>query len=254
MIQITDFSFGYGKKYVLRNLNMTVKAKSLNALIGLNGVGKSTLFACLSKQYRSSHGSIFVKGRDICAYTYREYAQTVSFVPQVSAMSQTDNTVRNFLVSGRTPYLSLFSVPGKSEYAFMGRIAEKVGADHLLDKNFLELSGGQQQLISLTRALVQDTPIILLDEPMSALDLRNQAFMLNLIKELSDKGKTILFSTHDPNHALMLNCNVMLLKNGSIICEGAANSCLSNKYIQEIYGDDVEVLNHENRRICTLVQ
>lgn len=253
MIQITDFSFGYGKNDVLRDLNMAVKEKSLNVLIGLNGAGKSTLFACLSKQYRFSRGSIFVNGRDIRVYTYREYAQTVSFVPQVSAMSQTDNTVRDFLVEGRTPYLPLFSVPGKKEYEFMGRIAEKVGVSHLLDKNFSELSGGQQQLISLTRALVQDTPIILLDEPMSALDLRNQAFMLNLIKELSDKGKTILFSTHDPNHALLLNCNVMLLKNGSVVCEGTAGNCLSNEHVQEIYGDKVEVLKYENRRICTFV-
>lgn len=253
MIRITDFSFGYGKSYVLQDLNMAVKKRSLNALIGLNGAGKSTLFACLSKQHRLLRGSIFVNGKDICAYTYREYAQTVSFVPQVSVMSQTDNTVRDFLAKGRTPYLPLFSVPGRNEYEFMGGIAEKVGVDHLLDKNFSELSGGQQQLISLTRALVQDTPIILLDEPLSALDLRNQVFMLNLIKELSDMGKTILFSTHDPNHALVLNCNVMLLKNGSIVCEGTADNCLSNEHIQEIYGDKVEVLNYENRRICTLV-
>lgn len=254
MIQITDFSFGYGKNDVLRNLNMAVKARSLNALIGLNGAGKSTLFACLSKQYQFSRGSILVKGKDACAYTYREYAQTVSFVPQVSAMSRTDSTVRDFLVEGRTPYLPLFSVPGKSEYEFMGEVAERVGVAHLLDKNVSELSGGQQQLISLTRALVQDTPIILLDEPLSALDLRNQVFMLNLIEELSDKGKTILFSTHDPNHALVLNCNVMLLKNGAVVCEGTADSCLSNERVQEIYGDKVEILNYEKRRVCALAR
>lgn len=253
MIQITDFSFGYGENYVLQDLNMAVKSRSLNALIGLNGAGKSTLFACLSKQYRLLRGSIFVNDKDICAYTYREYARTVSFVPQVSAMSQTDNMVRDFLVEGRTPYLHLFSVPGKNEYEFMSEIAEKVGVDHLLDKNFSELSGGQQQLISLTRALVQDTPIILLDEPMSALDLQNQSFMLNLIKELAGAGKTIIFSTHDPNHALMLNCNVMLLKNGSIVSEGTADNCLSNEHIQEIYGDKVEIISYENRRICMLV-
>ena len=254
MIQITDFSFGYGKNDVLRNLNMAVKARSLNALIGLNGAGKSTLFACLSKQYQFSRGSILVKGKDVCAYTYREYAQTVSFVPQVSAMSRTDSTVRDFLVEGRTPYLPLFSVPGKSEYEFMGEVAERVGVAHLLDKNVSELSGGQQQLISLTRALVQDTPIILLDEPLSALDLRNQVFMLNLIEGLSDKGKTILFSTHDPNHALVLNCNVMLLKNGAVVCEGTADSCLSNERVQEIYGDKVEILNYEKRRVCALAR
>lgn len=254
MIQITDFSFGYGKNDVLRNLNMAVKARSLNALIGLNGAGKSTLFACLSKQYQFSRGSILVKGKDVCAYTYREYAQTVSFVPQVSAMSRTDSTVRDFLVEGRTPYLPLFSVPGKSEYEFMGEVAERVGVAHLLDKSVSELSGGQQQLISLTRALVQDTPIILLDEPLSALDLLNQVFMLNLIEKLSDKGKTILFSTHDPNHALVLNCNVMLLKNGAVVCEGTADSCLSNERVQEIYGDKVEILNYEKRRVCALAR
>ena len=78
--------------------------------------------------------------------------------------------------------------------------------------------------------------------------------MLNLIEELSDKGKTILFSTHDPNHALVLNCNVMLLKNGAVVCEGTADSCLSNERVQEIYGDKVEILNYEKRRVCALAR
>ena len=228
MIRITKVSFAYGKKRVLHNLDITIRPRSLTALLGANGTGKSTLFSCLSKQRRCSQGTILVSGKNINAYTYREYARIVSFVPQISESRRIDSTVRDFLVEGRTPYLPL------------------------LDCKFSELSGGQQQLVSLTRALVQDTPILLLDEPMSALDMHNQAFLIGLIQKLSDAGKTIIFSTHDPNHALMLDCQIVVLQNGAIACAGRASDCLTNELLREIYGSQVGVLRCGNRSICAL--
>lgn len=252
MIRITKVSFAYGKKQVLHNLDITIRPRSLTALLGTNGTGKSTLFSCLSKQRRCSQGTILVSGKNINAYTYREYARIVSFVPQISESRRIDSPVRDFLVEGRTPYLPLFSVPGRSEYLFMREVAEKVGIVPLLDCKFSELSGGQQQLVSLTRALVQDTPILLLDEPMSALDMHNQAFLIGLIQKLSDAGKTIIFSTHDPNHALMLDCQIVVLQNGAIACAGRASDCLTNELLREIYGSQVGILRCGNRSICAL--
>ena len=252
MIQIKDFSFCYGKKKILYDINIKSPYGSLNSLIGINGAGKSTLFACLSKQNNSMCKTIFVNNKDINQYSYREYAKIVSFVPQFSLINRVDSIVRDFLVEARTPYLPLFSVPGRKEYDFVEKIANKVGVTHLLSENFSKLSGGQQQMLLLTRALVQDTPIILLDEPMSALDLRNQALLLNLIKNLSRQGKTILFSTHNPNHALWLNCDVLLLQKGTIICQGSADVCLSNETLQKIYGDNVETIRFKNKKIVSL--
>ena len=107
-------------------------------------------------------------------------------------------------------------------------------------------------MVSLGRAMVQDTPVILLDEPMSALDLSNQSKLLILFRKLSHQGKTIIFSTHNPNHALSLNCNTILLKNGTVMCHDAANSCITTQNLKSIYGNNVKYINNNGELYCKL--
>ena len=121
-----------------------------------------------------------------------------------------------------------------------------------LDIEFNKLSGGEQQLILLARALVQDTPIILLDEPMSALDLKNQAFFLKTIKQLSKEGKTIIFSTHNPNHALVLDCDVCIIHNRKVFCNGKASEILSKDVISDIYGTETCIYENAGRKYCEI--
>lgn len=160
-------------------------------------------------------------------------------MPQLSSIRQIDYKVRDFMVEGRTPYLPAFAAPGKREYQFSEKIALKMGAAQYLDTPFCNLSGGQQQLVLLARALVQDTSVIILDEPMSALDLRNQAFLLRVIRQLAADGKTVLFSTHNPNHALLLGCEVILLDDGAVVCHGPARQCLSPENLRRVFGSSV---------------
>lgn len=239
MIEIKNLTFGYGKIPVLKNISLTIPPHSLTALIGLNGAGKSTLFRCLSKQEQITDRQILVNSQSIGRYSFREYARIVSVVPQLSSIRQIDYKVRDFMVEGRTPYLPAFSVPGKREYQFSEKIALKMGAAQYLDTPFCNLSGGQQQLVLLARALVQDTSVIILDEPMSALDLRNQAFLLRVIRQLAADGKTVLFSTHNPNHALLLGCEVILLDDGAVVCHGPARQCLSPENLRRVFGSSV---------------
>lgn len=253
MIDISHITFRYGKNTVFNDINLTIESQSLTAFIGLNGAGKSTLFSCLSKQNEISGGHIIVNGKNISSYSYNEYSKIVSVVPQLSSIKQIDYKVRDFMVEGRTPYLSAFAVPGVNEYRFSEKIAIKMGVDKYLNTNFTKLSGGQQQLVLLARALVQDTPIILLDEPMSALDLRNQSFLLKVIKQLSAEGKTVLFSTHNPNHALLLGCDVVMLKNGSVICHDTAARCMTKENLYHIFGDSVCLAGCEHGNTVTLV-
>lgn len=253
MIDISHVTFSYGKNTVLNDVNLTIKPQSLTAFIGLNGAGKSTLFSCLSKQNQISNGHIMVSGKNISTYSFKEYSKIVSVVPQLSSIKQVDYKVRDFMVEGRTPYLSAFAVPGIKEYRFSEKIAIKMGVEKYLDKDFTKLSGGQQQLVLLARALVQDTPIILLDEPMSALDLRNQSCLLKIIKQLSTEGKTVLFSTHNPNHALLLGCDVVMLKNGTVICHDTAEHCLTKENLYNVFGDSVQLTECDYGNIVALV-
>lgn len=252
MISLQNVSFSFGQKNVLYDINLKIKAGSLTALIGLNGAGKSTMFGCLSKQYNVTSGKITVKGKNIDQYSFRDYAKMVSLVPQLSSISRIDSKVRDFLVEGRTPYLPPFAVPGLNEYRFAESIASEIGISDYLESNFSKLSGGQQQMILLSRALIQDTPILLFDEPMSALDLKNQAFMMKMISKLSAKGKTILFSTHNPNHALVLGCDVILLHNGTTLAHDTAKNVLNESNLHIIFGDSVNLLEAEGIRSIIL--
>lgn len=252
MIDIRHITFRYGKNTVLNDINLTIEQNSLTALIGLNGAGKSTLFGCLSKQNEINNGEITVYGKNIKKYSFNEYAKIVSVVPQLSSIKQVDYKVRDFLVEGRTPYLPTFAVPGMNEYRFSEKIAVEMEIDKYLDIEFDKLSGGEQQLVLIARALVQDTPIIVLDEPMSALDLRNQSFLLRIIKQLSTEGKTVLFSTHNPNHALALACDVCIIHNNQVFCHGRASEVLSADVIREIYGTDICLYENAGRQYCEI--
>ena len=250
MIEISHVSFSYGQSIILHDISLTVHPRSITAIIGLNGAGKSTLFNCLSKQSEIRDGEIVVAGKNIADYSFNEYAKMVSVVPQLTSIRPVDYEVRDFMVEGRTPYLSTFAVPGLDDYSFFFFFAKKMGVDKYLDKEFSKLSGGEQQIVLLARALVQDTPIILLDEPMSALDLRNQAFLLKMIKKLSVEGKTVLFSTHNPNHALALNCNVCIIHDHRVIRYGTAAHVLTTDVIREIYGPDTCIYENRGRKFC----
>lgn len=245
MIEINHLTFSYGKRVVLNDISLNLRPQSLTAFIGLNGAGKSTLFGCLSKQNKVELGQIIVDEKNINHYSFKEYSKVVSVVPQLSSVRKVDYKVRDYLVEGRTPYLPAFSIPGLGEYQFSENIAGKMGITQYLDTNFSELSGGQQQLVLLTRALVQDTPIIILDEPMSALDLRNQAFLLRIIQQLSHEGKTVLFSTHNPNHALLLRCDVVLIKNGMVMNHANAEQCLTQESLSQVFRNSVRLANCE---------
>lgn len=253
MISLKNVSFAFDKKSVLTDVNLDIKRGSLTALIGLNGAGKSTLLGCLSKQYNITKGDIKVNGKKISDYSYREYAKVVSLVPQLSSVYRTGSQVRDFLVEGRTPYLSAFSVPGIEEYQFSEKIAHTIGISDYLGSDFSKLSGGQQQMVLLARALIQDTPILLLDEPMSALDLKNQSFMLKMIQQLSNQGKTVIFSTHNPNHALMLDCDVVLLYDGMVISHDSANESITKSNLLQVYGNSVKLAECDGQKTTIMV-
>ena len=252
MILIRDLCFSYGKKQVLQNINIRIASGSLNAIVGTNGVGKSTLFRCLSKQESVKNKMIFVDDKDVNEYTYQSYARKISLVSQLTKISGADLRVRDYMVEGRTPHMSLFSIPKQNDYLTVESVAKQLGIIELLGERVSDLSGGQQQLVALGRAMVQDTPVILLDEPMSALDLTNQLKLLKLFNQLIQQGKTVVFSTHNPNHALSLNCNTILLKNGTVMCDGKASKCLTNDNLHTIFSKQVGRIDYDGKYFCVL--
>ena len=198
------------------------------------------------------NGQILLYGKDINDYTRTELAKKIGFVEQMNHVARNDDSVRDYIVEGRTPYLSSFAVPNESDYAAAEECAYAVGCEALLDKRLSQLSGGELQMVLIARALTQDTPIIVMDEPMSALDLANQIVILKLIRELNTEGKTILLSTHNPNHAFVLGCQVGILNEGTVTGHGDCREVLTQDAIARVFGNGISILKIENDTYCEI--
>ena len=239
--KISNLSFKYDKKatkLVLDSINTEIKEGTINVLLGLNGCGKTTLIKLLAGLEKPTNGSIEYGDDNLQKIKIRDRAKIFSYVPQQANVTN-DIPVRQYLSYGTTNTLAFYEHPGKEEMELVEKTAERLHISHLLDKNLGEISGGELQIVLIACSLVQSTPIMLLDEPTSALDMKNQNLVLSILKEIAAEGKTIILSSHNPNHALFLDSNVILINEGKICREGTAKELIKVEILKPIYGDAV---------------
>ena len=240
-IKISNIAFKYDKKsanLTLNNINLELKDGSINVLLGLNGCGKTTLLKLLAGLEKPLSGAIHYDDKELSMVSIKERSKTFSYVPQHSYIVG-DIPVYDYLLFGTTNKLAFYQSPGEKEMQKVYSVADRLGITHLLDKKIGEVSGGERQIVFIACALMQDTPIILLDEPTSALDIKNQNKVLSVLKEISKEGRTIILSSHNPNHALFLDSNVVLMNKGIIATEGKAKDLITVERLTSIYGDHV---------------
>ena len=241
-IKTSNLSFKYDKKAakpVLNSINLELKEGSVNVLLGLNGCGKTTLIKLLAGLEKPTEGVILYDEQDLQTIRIKERAKKFSYVPQQANVTN-DVPVRQYLSYGTTNTLAFYEHPGKEEMKLVEDTAEKLHITHLLDKNLGEISGGELQIVLIACALIQRTPIMLLDEPTSALDMKNQNLVLSILKDIArEQNKTIVLSSHNPNHALFLDSNVVLIHDGVVREEGPAKELIKVEKLVPIYGDHV---------------
>ena len=240
-IKINNVSFKYDKRAktnTLENINLDIKDGSINVLLGLNGCGKTTLLKLLAGLEKPLEGTIKYNDKELSKISIKDRSKTFAYVPQHSYVVG-DIPVYDYLLFGLTNTLEFYQRPKEKEMQKVHEIAKRLNIEDLLDKNIGEVSGGERQKIFIACALLQDTDIILLDEPTSALDIKNQNIVLSLLKEISKEGKTIIFSSHNPNHALFLDSNVILMNKGNIATTGAAKELIRVDKLVSIYGEHV---------------
>ena len=240
-IKINNISFKYDKKMpelTLNDINLNLKEASINVLLGLNGCGKTTLLKLLAGLEKPLSGAIYYDEEELTKISIKERSKRFSYVPQYSYVIG-DILVRDYLLFGTANKLAFYQSPGEEEKQLVASVSERLGITHLLDKNIGEVSGGERQIIFIACALIQDTPIILLDEPTSALDIKNQNKVLTVLKEISKESKTIILSSHNPNHALFLDSNVILMNKGVIATTGIAKDLITVEKLTSIYGEHV---------------
>ena len=242
MIDVKELSFKYQRKgkFVLDKLDFSCEKGTVNILIGLNGSGKTTLIKILAGLLENYQGEVFIDGKDLKGLSIKERAKKMAYVAQRSNAVE-DFPVLDYLLFGTVNKMNFYQSPKEEDKKKVLDCAEEFGITYLLDKKLGEISGGERQIVSICAAIVQDTNLVILDEPTSALDIKNQNKVLSLIKKIArEQGKTFILSSHNPNHALYLEGNVVLLKDGKILKEGKASEIITIDILKNIYGDNIE--------------
>ena len=236
MIQIKNLSFQYykGSKKVLDDLSFEIQPGTVNVLLGLNGCGKTTLIKTMAGLIVPNLGEILYDGVSLKKISIKDRSKVFSYVAQKS-MNSDDFYVKDYLTYGFVNSLKFYESPKPEHLESVKMISQKLKIEHLLDKKMGQLSGGEKQIVTIAVAIIQDTPIIILDEPTSALDLRNQNLVLTVLGEIAKEGKTIILSSHNPNHALFLNANVLLMNNGKIVKYGSSSEIINKEIFKSKY-------------------
>lgn len=237
ILSVKGLSFSYDQKTpVLNCVSLEIQTGTVTALLGKNGSGKSTLLDLLIGIHKPSKGKIYLNGQDLSLLSATETARLVAYVPQNSVINM-DYSVFEYILFGRSCHIPLGKSPGPHDYEKAHRYAEACGIAELLDKDINKVSGGEKQLAGIARALAQESPLIIMDEPTASLDLGNQGRVLSLIRSLQENGKTVLFTTHDPSYALTLDCDAAVLTDGRILTHGRACETIDLDLLQAIYGE-----------------
>ncbi len=240
-LEVADLGGGYLNRRVIQNVAFSVGTGELVGLIGPNGAGKSTLLRLLSGVLAPWTGRVVVLGRDLASYGTRQLARTIAYVPQ-SEPALFDFTVRQVVMMGRHPYVSRFSGEHPEDYRIVSRSMALADIVHLADRPVTTLSGGEHRRVLIARAIAQQTPLLLLDEPTAHLDLAHQSDILALMADLCRETRaTVLAALHDLNLAAD-HCNrLLLLAHGRLLADGSPESVLQPDTLEDVYGVPVAV-------------
>ncbi len=242
MLSAESLDFSYGSLSILKNIHLKASAGSISALIGPNGSGKSTLLRCLCGLLKPSGGSVRVDGRPLESYAGRELARVVSFLPQFYEKVPAVR-VSELVAMGRAPYHRSGWILGTEDHQKINWAMDYMNVEYLKDRMVERLSGGEKQRVWLAMLLAQDTPVILLDEPVTYMDLKYQWDLLGILKRLRDDfGKTIITVFHDINHALDLADSIYLLKNGVIYKYGNSEEVITEQSVKDVFDINIHVV------------
>jgi iron complex transport system ATP-binding protein len=237
----------------LDDVSITIPTGSFMGLIGPNGCGKSTLLRLLAGIARPAQGHVRLDGRDVASYARREYARRVAVVPQETHPAF-DYSVMDMVLMGRHPHLGPFELEGPADLEAAMRALEATHVNHLVDRPFNALSGGEKQRVVIASALAQAGDVLLLDEPTASLDLGAQLDVAGLLRRLHrERGATTVMATHDLNLAASLCDTLVLLRTGRVLAHGATDAVLTAANVRELYGVEAEVRMNEQAAHLTVV-
>lgn len=241
MLEIRGLRFSWPGHAVLEGVDLAVEAGEVMCLMGHNGCGKSTLIDCVLGENRPQAGSVVLAGRDAAQMPAAERARIAAYVPQVHERTF-PYTVRHMVLMGRSPHLGVTGSASADDESAVESALATCGIERLAERPCTELSGGEMQMVLLARALAQDAPLIILDEPTAHLDFRNELVFLETVEALAaERGVTVFMATHSPNQAFHLEAaglrvRVALMRGGRIAACGTPAEVLTEEAVERVFG------------------
>jgi len=250
-IKNINFSYPASEKNVLSGLSLEVGGGEIVTVLGRNGAGKSTLLNCMLGLLKPQSGTIMLAGGEISKMSGREIASAAGYVPQIHT-AVFGFSVMDFVLMGCASRIGLFSKPGRRDIEDAKTALRELGIDGLADKPYTEISGGERQKATIARAIVSKPRAVLFDEPTAHLDYGSQLLVLRIIKELSQKGYSVVITTHNPDHALLLGGKAALMDDSGALITGDADSVVTRENLSRIYKTDVrlEYIESVGRMAC----
>jgi len=234
MLETKSLCAGYPNKRVLQQMNISIPSGKLTVILGPNGCGKSTLLKVLCGILPMESGEVILDGENVQTVSRKTLAQKVAYLAQSRQIP--DITVKRLVLHGRFPYLGYPRRYRKEDYACATRAMEEMGIADLADTPLQNLSGGQRQKVYIAMALAQNTPVILLDEPTTYLDISHQLQMMQHARYLAQQGKTVVMIIHDLPHAFQTADYMILMKDGAVAAEGTPEEIYAAGIVDSIFG------------------
>ncbi len=241
ILTVNDLAFRYKNHDIFKGIHFEIQQGELTVILGPNGVGKTTLLKCLNKILMPQQGDIFVNGKNVRAMNIKEVARQISYVAQTSEASRM--TVFDAILMGRGPHIRYRA--SKADLIKVDAVIRHLNLSRLSLKYLNQMSGGELQKVCIARALVQQTDLLLLDEPTASLDLKNQTHILGLIRHIiKDHNMAAVMTMHDLNTAMRYADKYILLKDATIYSCG--NICdITPKMVEDVYDVKVDIVHHK---------
>ncbi|TMH94325.1 MAG: ABC transporter ATP-binding protein [Betaproteobacteria bacterium] len=241
MLAVESLAFGYPQRTVGRDVSFTLDAGEVMCVLGPNGSGKTTLLRTLLGLLPPHAGQILFHQKSLFSLSRAEIARTAGYVPQAH-QPYFAYSVRDMVLMGRSAHLGTFSMPGAHDREVAARVLESLGIAPLAERPVTEISAGERQLALVARALAQEPRLLVMDEPTASLDFGNQVRVLERIAALAAGGISILFSTHDPDHAFVAAQRALLLAEGRVLALGTPREVIRADTLERLYHVAVQVV------------
>jgi len=255
-LQVTDGEFNYpGGRTLFVNVSFELPPGEILAILGPNGAGKTTLLKCITGLLGWKKGGTLIDGKPLNSWPADEVWKHISYVPQARSLVFS-YTVREMVLMGRAPFVKWFSLPTRHDVKMARWALKKIGIEYLMDKSCSEISGGELQMVLIARALASEPHILVLDEPESHLDFRNQILVLDILEKLAREQKiSCIINTHYPEHALRLADQTLILGKDGRHIVGNVDHVVTEDILRDFFGVNVKiiVLKDRERQVRTVL-